>query len=447
MNLISTAVTGNFDWSVQYAKSLNEEKLLEPDFWRALVTGWKNADLAESKWLQVLNILRESRPILDSVTYEVSQLLDKGINKTAHRIPMAHLPLSISLSEMIWDVVVGSAEANRCDQAEDWLQLAINHPAGSLLTFRLRALSLIKEAAGENWSEIPLGEKSFLESVLLGTSHASSVGRVLIASQLYFLFNLDQTWTAKKLIPLFDLAENELRAIQAWHGFLVWGRLAESLLPHLLPCFEQAFPYLHVKFGKEQRQSFCQFLAGIACYGSTDPIQSGLLDRFLREVTLEERIMWSSSMSQTLKSMKDPLLQNAWRNWINIYWQNRIDGVPMPLEVGEIAEMVEWALAFKASFPAVAEKIYRSPKPKVEHGFVYKELSESEIIKLHPEAAAALVLYLLKIDFAPVYWFEPLVKIVEDLKSFDDAKHILREICGELARLGYPGAGNLRDTI
>src|SRR6185369_15025478 len=183
-------------------------------------------------------------------------LLEKGINKPSHRIPIAHLALSVSVSEMMWNMVVVSSEEGRRDQAEDWLQLAINHPAGILLTFRLRALSIIREAAGENWTEIPAEEKSFLESVLTGTSYAASIGRVLIASQLYFLFNLDPSWAIGHVVPLFNLAENELRAIQAWHGFLVWGRWTEGLLPHLLPCFEQAFPYLHVKFGKDQRESF-----------------------------------------------------------------------------------------------------------------------------------------------------------------------------------------------
>jgi hypothetical protein len=444
---ISKAVADNFDWSVKCAKTLNEKKLWEPDLWRALLTGWKNVDLPEARWLEVLMILRESQPILGSVTYELSELLVKGVNKTTHRIPMAHLPLSISLSEKLWDVVVVSSEERRCEQAEDWLQLAINHPAGSLLTFRLHALSLLREVAGEEWTGIPPEHKSFLESVLAGTSYAASIGRVLIASQLYFLFNLERAWTVENLVPLFSLAMNELRGMQAWHGFLVSGRWNESLLPHLLPCFEQAFPCLHVKFDKEQRGSFCQFLAGIACYGPTDPIQGGWLNRFLRQVDLEERIMWCSSMSATLKGMKDPLPEDSWRSWINIYWQNRIDGVPMPLDARETAEMVKWALAFKASFPEVAERIYRSPEPRAEHGYVYEPLSESEIMKVHPKAAARLVLYLLKINFTPIYWFEPLVKIVQALRVFDDAKEVLRQICGELARLGYSGAGSLRDTI
>jgi hypothetical protein len=325
--------------------------------------------------------------------------------------------------------------------------LAINHPAGNLLTFRLHALSLLRQESGENWTEIPPTDKSFLESILEGTSYAASIGRVLIASQLYFLFNLEQSWTIRNVVPLLHFAGNELRAIQAWHGFLVWGRWTEGLLPHLLPCFEEAFEHLHAKLGKEQRESFCQFLAGIACYGSSNPIQSGWLHKFVIAVSMDERIMWSRAMSQTLKGMKDSLPENAWRNWVSSYWQNRIDGVPMPLEVGEIVEMVEWALAFGTSFPEVVEKIRESPPPKAEPRFFYHTLSESEIIKLHPKAAATLVFYLLKIDFTPVYCFDPLVKIVQNLSTFDDAKQVLRQICGELGRLGYPEAGNLRDTI
>jgi hypothetical protein len=448
LNEISRAVTGNFEWSVQFAEALNKNKHWDPDLWRALVTGWKNIDLVEAQWLQVLTILRQSQPILGSLAYEASELLEKGINKTTHRIPMVHLPLSVALGEMLWDAVVASREEKPPDHhTEDWVHLAINHPAGALLTFRLRTLSLLREAAGENWTGIPQGEKSFLESVLAGASYAAGIARVLIASEVYFLFNLDHAWTVSNVIPLFDLAGDELRAIQAWHGFLAWGRWTEGFLPHLLPCFEQCFPSLNVKLGKEQRESFCHFLAGIACHASTNPLESGWLNRFLQGVTAEERIMWSSSMSATLKQMKDPLPENSWHGWISTYWQNRLDGVPMPLEVGEITEMVEWTLAFNVSFPEVTKKIYKSPIPKAKHDFFYTELSESEVLKLHPRSSATLFLYLLKIDFTPIYWFDPLIKIVEHLKGLEDTKEVLRQICGELARLGYADAGNLRDSI
>ena len=125
--------------------------------------------MTEAQWLEVLNTLRESQPILGPVTYEVSDLLEKGVNKATHRIPMAHLSLSVSLSEMLWHVVVASSEEKHRDEADDWLLEAINHPAGSLLTFRLHVLSILREAAGENWAKIPSEHKSFLESVLAGT--------------------------------------------------------------------------------------------------------------------------------------------------------------------------------------------------------------------------------------------------------------------------------------
>jgi len=141
-----------------------------------------------------------------------------------------------------------------------------------------------------------------------------------------------------------------------------------------MPRFEEAFPRLHSGFGKEQRKRFCEYLAGIACHSSINPIQDGWLNRFLLSVTEEESVMWASYVRQMLKGMKEPAVESAWNNWIGIYWQNRIEGIPVPLVASEASEMVEWTPYLKASFPDAAEKIYRSPKPKKEHSFLFEEL-------------------------------------------------------------------------
>ena len=179
---------------------------------------------------------------------------------------------------------------------------------------------------------MPQEHQNFLTSVVTGHSYAAAVGRVLIASQTYFLFSTDRGWTLRYVLPLFSFSKDHLTAIQAWHGFLGWGSWTEALLPDLMPRFEETFPKLHTEFGSEQRESFCGFLAGIACRSSINPITDGWLNRFLLAVTEEERSMWASSVYRTLSGMKEAAVESAWSNWIESYWQNRIDGVPVPLE-------------------------------------------------------------------------------------------------------------------
>jgi SIR2-like protein/uncharacterized protein DUF4020 len=443
---VREAVTRQYGWSTNLVRALREKQFWEPDVWRAIIVGWKQSDLTEGQWMEVLTTLLETSQITSAVMYEASQLLESGIGKTAHSIPISCFVLSVRVGEKLWAQCTASDEG-RQETAEEWLQVAINHPGGNLVTFWLRTLSRLREATGEGWNGIPEQYKQIFASVLSGSSFAAAMGRVLIASQLYFLFSVDQEWAIQNVLPLFRFSEDHSRAIQAWHGFLAWGTWTEGLLAHLMPCFEEAFSKLHSELGKDQRRSFCKFLAGIACHSSINPLHQGWLNRFLTSVTAEERTTWASSMLQTLKGMKEAAVENAWNSWIKTYWQNRIDGIPVPLEASETAEMLGWSICFKTSFADVADTIYKSPVPKVDHSFVYYDLSESSLPGFKPGAVAKFVLYLLKNRLIPLYEFDPIVKIVGILKPFPEARSDLLPICQQMAELGYAGAGALRNSI
>ncbi len=65
----------------------------------------------------------------------------------------------------------------------------------------------------------------------------------------------------------------------------------------------------------------------------------------------------------------------------------------------------------------------------------------------HPGALARFVFYILRNRVAPLYYFEPLLKIVDGLRQFPEARNDLLQICEQLAELGYPNAGTLRSLI
>ncbi|PYV52523.1 MAG: hypothetical protein DMG92_00745 [Acidobacteria bacterium] len=162
---------------------------------------------------------------------------------------------------------------------------------------------------------------------------------------------------------------------------------------------------------------------------SINPITDGWLNRFLLAVTEEERSMWASSVYRTLSGMKEAAVESAWSNWIESYWQNRIDGVPVPLERPETGEMLHWCLLFKASFPNAADKMYRSPIPRLEHSFLHHDLSGSDLPQRHPVAVAHFVNYLLRNSLIPAYHFEPVANIITKIRPFVEARNELLEIC------------------
>ena len=207
-------------------------------------------------------------------------------------------------------------------ESESWLTKAINHPGGKIVEFWLDALSRIRAEAGESWDGIPSKFKSNFHKVLTETSYAAELGRVVLASQLHFLFALEADWTRENILPLLDWDTNLKQAQQAWHGFLSWGRWNEDLLSDLLPLYEKTFAHLSTDLGSsELRDHFSGHIASIAIYGSTNPVQDGWLGRFLKAVDSKERKNWAFHIRILLQDMQENIAQNLWERWLKEYWE------------------------------------------------------------------------------------------------------------------------------
>ena len=443
---LQEAIKRQHDWGDRLVRVLKERKQWDTAIWKAIVSAWTYSDLREEQWKTALATLLDTQEITSLVLYEASQFLENGVDKKEYRMPISCLELAFSTGRKLWDASVNAEEPEHED-VQDWLQRAINHPGGILMTFWLRALSRLRETAAGGWTGIPESSKELLNSLVSGESYTAELGRVLIASQMYFLFTSDEQWTTETVFPLFYFSKDSKRAIQAWDGYLVWGRWTERMLPHLMPAFLEAFPRLQFDFEQEQRNRFCGYLAGIACSSAINPLENGWLNRFLVSTSLAERTSWAFAMLSVLKGMKEAATENAWTTWIRTYWERQIEGIPVPLDKDEMASMIQWAVCFKASFPEVTAKIYASPVPHLEHSFLHDELRKSGTLTQHPEAISKFALFLLKNGLAPAYYPEPILNIVEQLKNVPAAKENLLSICDELAALGYPGARALRDSI
>jgi hypothetical protein len=443
---IKSAVSKDYEWSARLVEKLISDQIWDQDVWRAMVWGWQGADLEEDAWKEVLTVLLETPNVAIATVYEACQLLGNGIEKASHPIPKSCFELAIKLAESLWRVCEVSYEW-RPEESNDWLAVAINHPAGNLVLFLLRTISELRKAAKDEWQGIPDSYKSLLTTIANADSYSAGVGRVILASQLYFLFTSDREWAIKNVIPMFSFSQDTRRTIQVWHGFLGWGSWSDDILPFLMKHFREIFPHLRSAFDDKQRHAFCGYLAGIACRSSINPIDDGWLRHFLAEVTTDERAMWAASMSAVLQGMPQTGTDNVWKDWIAYYWQSRLDGVPVPLDPAETKHMATWPIRLRDGFAEAAEKLYKSPIPKIDHCFIYEELSQSDLLTLHPKTAAVYVLFLLENRVCKLYYFDPILKVVEALKAKGGTKSTLLKICQQLAEQGYPAAGSLRDDV
>ena len=440
MERIRDAASQSYEWSMKLAALMINRGLWTPELWGTIISAWRQLGPNDQQWDEILSFLDFNDKIIDICPYEIPHLLEEG-TKGPHNIPSSLFSAAKIVARRSWAAIERSEDTR--EQADDWLFIAINHPTGTLLTFWLRLLSITRQELGDNWKNLPAFDKQFLGSVVDGSSYAAELGRVLIASQVNLLFSLDEIWTTQNVIPLFDVSVNLRRAIQAWHGFLAWGRWNDRLLEHLLPYYINAFGVLNSKFGKG-RDAFCDHLAGIATLSKINPLSQGWLYRFLFIVTEEERVRWASSFGQVLQGMGDSAKAALWNKWLGSYWRDRLEGIPAPLTLPEGEQMAEWSIHLAPVFPEVVDKILLTRIPDLKSSFLLTELSESDIPKQHPKASTALTLHILKnANSLPwdTSWIEPLIT---GLASSAEAKPDLRLICDELARLGDPNAFRLR---
>ena len=90
------------------------------------------------------------------------------------------------------------------ETSDDWLTVAINHPAGHLVEFVLRVLSRLRTQSADQWQGIAPEHKQFLESILNGCSYCAELGRTVLASRLHFLFSLDEEWALARSLSEID---------------------------------------------------------------------------------------------------------------------------------------------------------------------------------------------------------------------------------------------------
>jgi hypothetical protein len=442
---LTAAIARDFEWGMRLARALSAEQQWKADVWIAIVEGWRTS-VTGSQWPAILDFLLGHERILGPTMHSVAGLLDDGVEKPDRVIPDDSVVKAVALARKTWDACVQD-EHGKHGEAKDWLFVALNHAAGTLVLFFLRILSKTRRAVGPEWNGLPLEYQEIFTSVVAGNTYAAELGRVMLASQVLFLFGLDDKWTVENIVPLFKWSSDSKRALQAWHGYLGWGQWSNALLVHMIANYEETFLVLHAEFG-ESRDKLCGHLAGIAVLSSIDPLEHGWLNHFLASVHSEEREMWASSVAMVLQGATEASKEAVWNRWMRKYWQNRIQGVPVPLSAEEAGKMTRWAIHLEPVFPEAVDVSCASPPPELKFNHIYYELARSPVPNQHPTAASKFVLYLLR-NQTGQFWgcddVETIVKNILSTKPLDKADLLL--ICDQLARLGCGNGASLRSII
>lgn len=439
--VVAEAVSRSFDWSWKLAEALRQSGQKGLDIWASIVDGWQKTSLNEEQWEKVLTLL-QNHPLLSELSREVANLIKHGVSEQQASLPLSCLPLAEGIADSIWQHSMTSSE-RPVQESDDWLSVAINHVGGKVVEIWLHALSRRRAETEARWEGIPPEFNDRFEKVISGASFSAQLGRVLLTSQLHFLFVMDTVWVKDKILPLLDWSIDDKRSQQAWHGYLIWGRWNDELLLYLLPLYEMTFSRLEHQFTRELREQFCKHLASIAIYSRVDPLKHGWLWRFLRAVSDEMRQEWARAIRYTLDSLNETTIKDLWNGWMNRYWSERITGVPVKLSQDEVEEMVYWAAELSPVFPDAVENICASDPPRMENTHIYHDFLEKDFATKHPVPLTKLLSHLLPNAAEPFRQCGEVEDLVRRLLQTSAPRSQLLQICNELAGLGCPSANEL----
>jgi SIR2-like protein/uncharacterized protein DUF4020 len=438
---IAQAVDKSHGWGINLARQAQEQRRWDQNFWQAIVEAWSVTEWTEGEWESVFTILESAEGAYGYCIEGLVNILHRGIQKATSPIPSKLIIPARAIADRLW-VKAQGMETHISPEQIDWLGAAINHPAGRLCEFYMHSLSRLqreKMLTNELWAGY---EAAFLNIVAEDTKGAQ-MARVILASQLHFLLYVDQAWTIEHILPLLDIRKDERRAKQCWHGFLRWGRWNDAILPNLLPLYERMFLFLDAE-KEDSRRAFCEHLAGIAVYGSIDPLDNGWLLRFLSSVTLDTRAVWADQLRTSIQGLDDNAKVSLWRRWLQRYWNERLAGRPLAISPKESAEMLDWISDLGPVIPEAIELMCRTPFPELKNHMVYYPLAESKLLGQYPDAFADLLAFLTAGEKdRPIYDLTQLYETVERLVSLVPNNIRLPRLFDELARLGVSGVSSL----
>ena len=358
------------DWPAGGLAVLDASASTPPDILSAVIRGWGAASADDPVAREI--IARLSATGLSRTYRDIARLLAGGGAAPTewHRIPGARL-----LAAQAWTMIAGAAGAL---DADGWLARAINHPAGQLAQFWVKAVAAEWKAAGNSWSGLPDATREQLQTMLTGSDDRVVMAEIVFATQLHFFHAADLGWCLGHVLPLLDWAA-PARARRTWDGFLTGGRFDDQLLAAgLLDQYLQTAVRI-AEFPDDQRRQLHRHLAAIALYGHPDPATSGWARELTARADVSVRVAWMNQVGWDLATLPADAVEQHWRSWMRTYWEDRLASVPTQLTTEEASALATWVVYLADSLEEGITLATRAPAGITQHSHLLHELTSERI--------------------------------------------------------------------
>lgn len=389
LRAIHEACKQNTAWGFALVDTLVEGSHIESDLWSAILTGLPESELSVDAWRNLLAILSQQRIYL-AHSSSIALLLRSLVQNEGRPFALEVLEQANELAFTLWQSLESAPDD---ENITDWLHRAINRPAGIVVEFWIHGLSLLMKGKSGHERTLPEHYREWFTLVLRNTTPNGGLGRTLLASQLTFLFGLDEDWSKENIVPLFTDPDRK-RFIQSWYGFLTWGKLNTPLAEVLTPAILTAMQRLSTDL-PPLSDRFVKFCAELALFYVANPPQE-FLPKLFENGSLKDRCTFASHLGWLLRRMEQSAKQQLWEGWLQRYWENRLEGVPAQLSPEEIQKMLDWLPDLGTAYPLAVSLAVRFPPVHIKNNHLLFSLQDQEnnIVTLYQTATANLLIYL-----------------------------------------------------
>ena len=405
---VGEAAKQEFDWGLDLADALAGAGEWDADLWSGLIRAWSGMDLDEGKHRTVFNRLGRVELYVKHAR-EIADALEALVEDDGKPYALNLLPQVNEVATSLWRHL----DRNIRLEEVGWLNMAINHPAGILAQFWLESISLWRRHQDPSPKVISDEYRTVLSGIVQDPTVPGRLGRSVLAGQFAFLLAADEGWTKEKLIPFFGNRKNIPDFQAVWDGFLTWGRLSPTVAENLQDAFLEAVQQIDSDVAN-RRNDFVRYYTTMLGYFAADPLETWV-PKLLDHGGEEARRRFAFEIGSHLSRMDETRQREWWGRWLKRYWENRVQGVPAPLESGEVETMLGWLPALTGVFPEAVALAVRMHQVPLQHGDVIYELSKSDsLVRKHPQEVAKLLNYLGQCDSPGYVWYKG-AELVEKL--------------------------------
>ena len=395
-------------WGTELAAAMAQAGAWDTPIWRGVMEGWQKARPDKTELPGVITALSTTetyRQHSKEAAYTLCRLLENNRNTYTDAV----LNAANRIARQLWQYAPTDEFRST---ARDWANHAINHIAGHLAQFWIYSIACHNELQEPPPDGFSSAHADALSEMMADEGLPGKLARVILARYLPYLASIDEVWVKRNLMPL--LSPDHAEFASAWNGLLYCGQITPKAAELLHDAFLTAIEHIGSRLDEKLRQPFMNKYAVLLAWFVESPSDQWIT-RVFASGNAEIRRLFAEQIGRILRASDETQRKEMWDTWLQGYWQNRLLGVPAPLDDAEIEHMLRWTCQLNAVYPEAVALAVQMRLVRLQHGLILRNFEDTELLTNHPEAVAKFIIHLSKANRENVLMWHGAQNLIEQL--------------------------------